>query len=157
MFKKLLAFLILLPTLAWGDGVSIGAGKLLNNSNGQNPGYLADATYIKGPWQVSGTRVYKSYLGDEINISLIYRHSWGKWSLGGGAIVAQSYSVPDWWFGAGREQAWGLKAQCLLCGFAAQAAYKITPKVELQLRYWGTDRFLIPSHNGALAVLSYSL
>lgn len=147
----------LLSASAQADGLTVGAGKLLNNENGQHAGWLGDISYHKGPWQVTFTRVGDSYLGAEINSLILYNKTYGKFSLGGGVVLAQTYEVPAWWFTSGDIQGWGMRSQCLLCGLAAQASYKITDKVSFEVRYFGTSHFIIPAHNGSFALLSYAL
>lgn len=152
-----LSLLLLFGAAAHADGLTIGAGKLANNANTAHPGWLMDATYTHGPLQFSATRVGNTLMGDELNASAIYKRSWGRFSAGAGIILAQSYQIPQWWFESGNQQNWGVHAQCLLCGVAVQVGWQLSPRLEFQVRYWGTERFLIPSHNGALGVLSFHL
>jgi hypothetical protein len=149
--------LLLLPSCAFADGLSVGAGKLLNNANTAHQGLVTDLTYTRGPIQLSFSKVSDTLMGSEMVATAMYRLGRGKTTLSLGAVAAYSVQVQDWWFTSGRQDAWGLHANCVMCGVAAQVEYRATPKVSVQVRYWGTERMIIPSHNGALVVLSYAL
>jgi len=152
--------LLLLPSLAWSDGLSLGAGKLLNNANRDHAGWVADATYSHGPVQLSFSKVNDTFMGAEMVATAMYRLGHGRSTFALGPIVSYSVEVPAWWWidgHNGSNEAFNRHANCTFCGFSLQAAYAITPKLEFQLRYWGTEKMMIPSHNGALAVLAYRL
>lgn len=156
-FLAILGLFVMSGVAAAQDGISVGVGKLLNNENHDHPGWLIDASYRRGPFQATFTKVSDSYMGSEINSLLLYRKDYSRVSLAGGIVLAQTYEVPAWWFESHDQQGWGLRSQCFLCGVAAQVGFKISNRLELQVRYFGTDHFLIPSHNGAFALLSYRL
>ena len=155
--KLILWLLLLAAPAAFADGLQVGGGKLFNNENRDHPGWIVDAAYVKGPIQFSVSKVNDSYMDSEINASLVYLLRHNRWSIGGGVIVSHSYKVPQWWFDQGGAQGWGVHAQCLFCGTVGQLGFQITSRIEFQVRYWATERFLIPSHNGALGVLSWKL
>ena len=158
--RQYLILALLLPGLAWADGLSVGVGKLANNTNSQHQGWVADATYQHGPVQLSFSHVSDTTMGAEMVTTAMYRLGQGRTTLAIGAVASYSVQVSEWWWqdgNNGRNEAWGLRANCVLCGVAAQIAYRATPRLELQMRYWGTERMIIPSHNGALFVVSYAL
>ena len=142
------------------DGLSVGVGKLINNVNASKAGWLFDAGYSKGPWQLDIFRIHDSYMGTEIMSTGIYRWQFNKLSLGAGVILTDAIEVPTWWSHSGIANAkwgWGLSGQCYVCGEVLQVGYEINPRLEFQARYVANERFLLPSHNGALVVLKYSL
>ena len=160
--KILLALLasLILSVSAMADGLSVEAGKLINNINHDHPGYTIGRSYTKGPFQFSVDKVNNTYMGAEMIASAMYRFQYRNASLAVGPIVSYSVQVDDWWWKDGHNgtnEAWGLRANCLFCGSQAQLAYKFNDRLELQVRYMATEKFIIPSHNGAMVLMSYQL
>jgi hypothetical protein len=172
-FKAILATVLLFAgSIAHADTFAVGAGKLLNNVGHHNPtsdnlgqaawsgqGYLVDLVYRHGPIQISATRVLDSYLGEELNVSAIARYSLTKrLAVGAGVIVSQSFKIPDWWFTSEAGQfGFGTSFSCQFCGEAVQLDYALSSRLELQVRYWATEKFVQPMHNGSLVLLSWRL
>jgi hypothetical protein len=154
--------LTLLVSTAYADSFTLGVGKTLNNYTASAPGYLIDATYRYessiGPVQFSVTQIEKDKIAQStLNVSAILLHQWDAFSAGGGIVLGQSYEVPQWWVDHQGKQAWGIKAECTLCGLVLQAGYRATDRLEIQMRYLQTQKYLIPSQNGVLIVMTYRM
>ena len=161
---------LLLSVSAHAGDFAIGGGKLLNNVGsvqatdaiGQKPwhgdGYLVDLAYRVNHLQFTVTATGDSSLGRELNVSAIYRRELGRWHVGGGVIVSHTYRIPDWWFTSdAAKYGYGTHFGCQFCGLVAQGGVQITDRLEFQVRYWATQYFITPRHNGALVVVSWRL
>lgn len=160
--KWLLALMLTFCSPAFAGELYGGVGGLVNNVNSQRVGWLVDARYRSSDFDLAITRVNDSYLGAEMAATASYlfpldRRSGSHFYGGVGAILAFSVRVPDWWFTSHDRQGWGLNGACTLCGITYKAGWNITPKWNMEVRYWGTEYFRIPSHNGALVVISYKI
>jgi hypothetical protein len=156
-FSTLLLFISLGNVYAYGGELSLGAGKLLNNSDTAHPGYLVEASYDAGPVGLTFAKITNSMIGDEMLGTLTYRHEWHYVSLGGGVILADSYEVPSWWFTSRDPQYWGKSGYCVLCGLTVEARLRLTERLDLKLAYVGNEHFILPSRNGALVSLQWRL
>lgn len=154
--------LALIPAIGWADSFSLGAGKLLNNATTARPGYMLDLTYThpleKGDVQLSVTQVEKDLISDHtLNVTLSFIAHYHDFSGGPGLIISQTYSLPQWWIDNQGKQAWGKNGQCSFCGLAVQMGYDITPRLQLQARYWSTQYYIIPPQNGLMLLFSYRI
>ena len=173
----IIALLSTFGNAAYADGIalSLGAGKMLNNTNTRLPGYVVAArgTLSKGYWSadVAYTYMGKSFLGDNAAITTIgVAYGSGRLHYGASLITGASYAVGVTWDsehpdndrcaieGCGHHyenNGHTFSRACHLCGGTISAEYSLTNHLNLRGEYYGL-RHMEPTYQGVMIQLTYS-
>lgn len=149
-----------------GNEFSVGAGKMLNNTNTEVPGWVGSIEYAhtKMLWDLSvrvdllkASRSHLSEWGDSTFETIAVAKDVGPWTFGLGEVEYMNYDAHCKW--KGRLYAHDLhnfSRHCWQCGQVATVAYHFQGRFSVEAQYYRVMRFS-PTYNGTILLLKYDI
>jgi hypothetical protein len=166
--------------------LTIGAGKMINNTSTGAPGWMGSirATLpINELWgaDIGYTRLGNSWLAQDAGITTLglQRHT-GRYTLGVSAVYLAAYSPKVWWYsddpnspvhcsndshpspcrnyphGGNVKGGSGYMRHCHLCGGVLSVQYALTDHIGIRAEYYGL-RHIEPTFQGVVIQITYTI
>lgn len=151
--------------------LSIGIGKMLNNTDSPLPGYTGSAHLSVQRVDIGYTRMGASQLAENAAITTVgYKMPAGRFDFTFSAIAGASYSAAVWWDSKHPDESCGVEGcgrrydndgthfsrACHLCGGVVSVAYKLPHGFGIRAEYYGL-RHMTPTFQGVIVQATYTI